>query len=299
MKEEDIKILRDVGAFSYKALMNAKSLVKPGAKLLDVAEKAEKFVLDAGFGCAFPINLSINQQAAHYSPSVSDEKAFSDKDVVKIDFGVAKEGILGDCAVTVDLTGKYQNLVEASEEALKNTIATVKAGVKVSEIGAVVQKTIMERGFSPVMNLGGHGVDEHNLHSEPFIPNFDNKDDETLEEDMVIAIEPFAVDDKKGMVVEGDTCEIYEFAGETLVRNQYARIVMKELMEKYPSEPFAVRWLSNVVKERFNLYVAINELVRSGSLSPHPVLISSGGGTVSQAEAQVLVTKDGCEVLTK
>ncbi len=296
---EDANLVKEVGAASYKALLHAKELVKPGAKLLDVAEKAEKFAAESGFGCAFPINLSINQQAAHYSPTVNDEKVFSEKDVVKIDFGLSKEGILGDCALTVDLSKENGALVEAVEQALKDAISTVKAGRKVSAIGGVVQKAIESKGFLPIKNLGGHGVEKNDLHSYPFIPNYDNGDDTELEEDTVIAIEPFATTDSKGLIFESDICEIYEFAGEALVRAPYARAVLKEVMEKYPSEPFAVRWLSGKIKERFNLYAGVMELVRAGALAPHPTLITIGGGNVAQAEAQVLVTKEGCEVLTK
>ena len=35
------------------------------------------------------------------------------------------------------------------------------------------------------------------------------------------------------------------------------------------------------------------------SLEPHPTLTELGKGMVSQAEAKLLVTKDGCEILTK
>ncbi len=299
MDDKDIKLVREVGGFSYKALQYAKTLVKPGAKLLDVADKAEKYAKENGFGCAFPINLSVNQEAAHYSPTMNDEKVFTNNDVVKIDFGLSKDGILGDCAVTVDLSGKYQTLVQATEEALKDAISVVKAGVRVSEIGAAAEKAIVKRGFLPIRNLGGHGVDKHDLHSHPFIPNYDNGDDDVLEEGKVVAIEPFATTDEEGMIKESDVCEIYEMVGDIPVRSQNARIVLKAISEHYPSEPFAVRWLSGEIKERFTLYSGISELVRTGAIMPHPMLVSVGKGIISQAEAQVLVTKDGCEILTR
>ena len=83
-------------------------MVKPGARLLDVAESAEKFLKDKGFGLAFPINLSVNEQAAHYTPSVGDERIFTENDLVKIDFGAERNGLLGDGAITVDLSGKHR-----------------------------------------------------------------------------------------------------------------------------------------------------------------------------------------------
>ncbi len=299
LEDDEITLVKEVGSSSYKALHYAKGLVKPGARLLDVADKAERYAKDNGFGCAFPINLSVNQQAAHYSPTVGDEVAFTDNDVVKVDFGVARDGILGDCALTVDLSGRYQSLVEATEEALRDAISTVHAGVKVTTVGAAIEKAIVKRGFLPIKNLGGHGVDKHDLHSHPFIPNYDNGDEDELEEGTVVAIEPFATTDGIGMIKESNICEIYEFAGEAPVRLPNGRTVLKIIMEQYQYEPFAVRWLMNDVKDRFVLYSGIGELVRSGALVAHPMLTTVGKGIVSQAEAQVLVTKDGCEILTK
>ena len=298
MEDERLKKERDVGSVSFRALKNAAAMVKPGAKLLEIANSAEKFVREQGYELAFPINLSANERAAHYSPSFDDQSVVGENDVIKVDFGAAKDGILGDCAVTVDVSSKNQKLVESTEQALQDAIATVRSGVEVAKIGAAIEKSISSYGFKPVKNLGGHGVEEHDLHADIFIPNYDNGDDTVLEEDMTIAIEPFATDGK-GIVTEEDTCEIYSFVGEGQVRSQQARSMLSKIAEHYPSEPFAIRWLADSGTSRFALYSAVQELLRSGSIEPHPTLIELGKGMVSQAEVKLLVTKDGCEILTK
>lgn len=298
MAEND-KLAREVGSFSYKALMKAASLVKPGAKFLDVANSVESFAKENGFGCAFPLNLSVNNEAAHYTPSLMDEKVFGDKDVVKVDFGASKEGVLGDCAVTVDLSHEKGDLVDAAKLCLENAISKVRAGVHVHDIGAEIQRTAESAGFSPIVNLGGHSVETHDLHSDIFVPNFDNGDDTELEEGMTVAIEPFITDGNRTQVIEADVCEIYGLVGEASVRNPDARSIQKEIIDKYTSEPFAVRWLSNVVSSKFNLYRAVKELVMAGALESYPMLVVQDMGTIAQAEAEIIVTKDGCEVLTK
>src|SRR5271156_3658810 len=103
-KEQNVELMKEVGSASAEAMVYAAKMVKPGAKLIDVAESAEKFLREKGFGLAFPINLSINDQAAHYTPTLNDDKVFSEKDLVKVDFGAEKSGILGDGAITVDLS---------------------------------------------------------------------------------------------------------------------------------------------------------------------------------------------------
>ncbi len=298
LNDEDIKTIEEVGALSFKAINKAKEMAKPGMKLIELADGVEKFIRDSGFDIAFPINLSVNVEAAHYTPSLMDDRTIGEKDIMKIDFGAARDGLLGDCALTVDFSGDNQDLVEASKSALENAVSMVKAGVKVRDIGKEIERTIKSMGFSPVMNLGGHGVGRHDLHADLFIPNYDNGSDDELEEGKVIAIEPFATTGK-GMITEGDTCEIYSFNGETGVRSQGARQVLAEISSKYPSEPFAARWLSNIIPSKFGLYAAIQELVRSGALEPYPTLIEVSKGLVSQAEVSMLVEKDGCKVLTK
>ncbi len=290
---------REAGAVAHAALDMARSIVKPGAKYIDAANALESLIKEKGFEPAFPVNLSLNEQAAHYTPSLDDTLKFPDFGLVKVDLGASKGGILSDCAITVDLSGSMQELVAATEEALAAAISTVKAGVKVSAIGQEIEAAITKRGFKPIENLGGHGVQFHDLHSSPFIPNYDNGDDTELEEGEIIAIEPFATTKEgRGAVANSDTWEIYSLAGDALVRQPDARAVLKEVSARYPSEPFAARWLSGVVGSRFSLYSALRALVSAGALEPHPTLIEMNGAVVSQKEATLLVTKDSCEVLT-
>lgn len=297
-KKADPKIVEEVGAISYKALVMARDMVKPGVKLISVAEKVEGFLKEKGYGAAFPLNLSINDQAAHYTPILDDTLTFGETDVVKVDFGAAKDGILGDCALTVDLSHNNQKLVEATMEALQNAISIVKAGVEVHKIGAEIEKAIKAKGFLPISNLGGHSVKTHELHSDIFIPNIDNGDDTKLEEGMTVAIEPFATDGK-GMIKESDICDIYSFDIDTSVRLTEARLILEEIKKHYPHEPFAARWLYNVVPSSFGLYAGIAELSKNGVLTRYPTLVEVGKGLVSQAELEVLVEKDGCKILTK
>lgn len=298
ISSDKINLMKEVGKISSDAMLYAAGQVKPGAKLLDVAESTEKFLKDRGFGCAFPINLSINEQAAHYTPSVGDELVFSDKDLVKVDFGAEKNGVLGDGAITVDLSGEHQKMIDAAEKALDNAISSVKHGVSVCDIGKVIAETVDAAGFNVIKNLGGHRIKEHDLHAELFIPNYDNGDFTVLEEGMVVAIEPF-VTAGKGLVVDSNLCEIYSYVEDQPVRSPEARLLLQHIAKEKSKEPFAVRWLSNVVNSKFRLYAAISELARSGALEPHPTLVEVSGGNVAQSEAQLVVTKDGCDVLTR
>lgn len=299
MDEKKLKLAMEVGKASQDAIVAASKLVKPGVKLIDVAEAAEKALKSGGFGLAFPLNLSQNERAAHYSPSFEDQSVFSENDIVKIDFGAEKNGALGDGALTIDLSGKHGKMIAAAELALDNAISMVKAGVEVRKIGAEIERTVEKAGFQPIINLGGHGIEENDLHTGSFIPNYDNGDDTVLEEGSIIAIEPFITTTAgKGQVTEGDSQEIYSYLGGATPRSDGARKILKEIEAKYPKNPFAVRWLSAGMS-KFALYSAISELSRIGAIGASPVLVELGKTPVAQAEAELLVESDNCRIITR
>ncbi len=293
---DDSALMKELGKVSVAALQKARSVVKVGAKLLDVAETVESFIKDAGYGLSFPINISINEWAAHYTPAFDDARTFSERDVVKLDLGAEKEGLLGDIALTVDLSQDNQELVDASREALENAMSMVRAGARVRDIGKEIGSTIEKHKFKPITNLGGHGIDKNGLHTGLFIPNYDNGDESELEEDTVIAIEPFATTGK-GVVTDTSVCEIYELASVGMPRSQDARILLGEIVQKYSKNPFAVRWLHSLIDSKFRLYAAMHALVTSGIVEPYPVLVEVTNGLVSQTEAQMRVQSDSCEII--
>ncbi|MEM3781715.1 MAG: type II methionyl aminopeptidase [Candidatus Micrarchaeaceae archaeon] len=288
---------REAGSLSYKALAYAKTLIKPGAKMLDVANAVESYVFENGQSPAFPINLSVNEAAAHYTPGASDTAVFTEHDLVKVDFGSKKGAGAGDCALTIDLSGEYSKLVEASEKALQEAISLVRDGRQVNEIGKAIEAVAKTYGFSPIRNLGGHGITEADLHADIFIPNYDNGDDTALKEGQVIAIEPF-ITTGEGYVVEGTVTEILAKNSDANPRSQQARQVQSFISNHYGTYPFAIRWLSKEFGE-FEARRAIAELSALGTIETYPVLVERSKGMVAQSEASLIVTEDSCEIITK
>ncbi len=276
------KILRQVKEEAVK-------LIKPGVKLLEVAEFVENRIKELGAEPAFPCNISINSDAAHFTPKANDEREFKEGDVVKLDIGAHVDGYIADTAVTVDL-GNNEDLVRAAEEALKNAIDVIHAGVNTAEVSEAIFNTITEFGFKPIINLTGHGLDRYIAHAPPTIYNVKIEKGVELKEGMVIAIEPF-VTNGVGKVAERSECEIFSLIAVKTVRMKQARQLMDEILKKYKMLPFAKRWLkaSDII---------LAKLVREGVLRAYPVLAEVGKGLVSQAEHTVIVEEDGAKVIT-
>ena len=288
MEQEEIENCIQAGKIAAQTLEYGKGLIKKDALMIGVIDKIEQKILDLGGKLAFPAQISCNHIAAHYCPEEDDKTIFSDQ-VVCLDVGVHVDGFIGDTALTVDLSGKYENLVKASKEALENAIKAVKPGAKISEIGRAIQDAIQRYGFSPVRNLSGHGLGQYQIHTNPNIPNFDNGDNTKIEKGMVFAIEPFA-STGAGVVQDSGIATVFELESIKPVRNIITRQVLKEI-ESYHGLPFTTRWLTRKfgVKARY----ALKEMGQLDMLHQHPPLADKNKGIISQAEHTILVDNDG------
>ncbi|PLW80632.1 type II methionyl aminopeptidase [Candidatus Woesearchaeota archaeon] len=295
-KETEQKYV-EAGTIAKQARDYGKDLIKVGANLKDVLESIENKIIELGGGCAFPPQISVNQIAAHYCADPDEETVFETGDMCKLDLGVEIDGYIADTAVTVYL-GDDENmklLSDASKAALNAALNLVKPGVKLKELGSAISKEIESRGFQPIRNLSGHGLDRYVIHTKPTIPNYDNGDNTTLKEGDVIAIEPFATNGV-GLIYETESSNIFSEISSKPIRSMYAREVLK-LVKEFKGLPFTTRQISRKLgmgKTR----LGINELLKAGIIRGYPPLPEQKGGMVSQHEHTIIV-KDEPIVTTR
>ncbi|MAG46965.1 type II methionyl aminopeptidase [archaeon] len=292
---DNLEDWKKAGELTSKARAFGKEKIKIGVSLLKVTEEIEDFIYENGGKPAFPVQISVNNIAAHFNPSKDDEYIFRKGDLVKLDLGVHVNGCIGDTAISVDL-GDNKELISASEEALKEAIKIVKPGVKLREIGKVIEKTITGKGFKPVRNLTGHEIKKYEEHAGMTIPNFDNGDETQLVEGQVIAIEPFATNGV-GFIDEGKDSEIYKLLEEKTSRDMIARNVLMKIIKEYKVLPFAKRWLFKDFPE-FKVNYALRLLEREKILHRYEQLVERDNGLVSQTEHTLLVQENPL-ILTK
>ncbi len=289
IEPEALEKYREAGKILTTVMGETKERVEPGATHLEVAEYAEERIRELGDGLAFPVNISVDEEASHATPSRDDETEFGDG-MVCLDIGVHVDGYIADAAVTVDFTDNRE-LVEAAEQALDAAIDVAGPGVPVGKVGAAIEDVIDGYGYTPVLNLSGHGLEQYDAHTGPNIPNRGVDRSRELEPGQAVAIEPFATDGR-GKVSEGGEEEIYELERDTTVRNRAARQVLEEI-ESFDGLPFAARWLESGRSE-----MALRRLEQRDVVKGYPVLKEAEGQLVSQAEHTLLITEDGVEVTT-
>jgi methionyl aminopeptidase len=279
----------EAGKILQEVMAEAADRVEVGAKQLDVANFAEERIRELGGEPAFPVNISVDEEASHAAPGADDDTEFGEE-MVCLDVGVHVDGHIADAATTVDLSGNPE-LVEAAEEALDAAVEAVEPGVHTGEIGAEIEDVIEAYGYNPVVNLTGHGVEVYDAHTGPNVPNRGLESGTELQVGDVLAIEPFATDGG-GKVTEGSDTEIYEVVGDGNVRDRRARQLLDDL-EQYDGLPFAARWLDGSRAE-----MSLRRLVMADVVRSYPVLKEEDGALVSQDEHTLIVTEDGCTVTT-
>jgi len=293
MEQEEIDKILEAGKIAGQALDYGEGLIKKDALIVDVLDKIENKIFELGGKPAFPAQISCNHLAAHFCPE-EDDKTLLNNGVVSLDVGVHVDGFIGDTALTVDLSGKYGDLVKASREALDNAINVLKPGITLGQIGKEIQDAIQKYNFAPIRNLSGHGLGQYKQHTKPSIPNFDTGDDFKIEAGMVFAIEPFA-STGAGIVQDSGIATVFALEQKKPTRNMITRQVLKEV-ENYNGLPFTTRWLTKKfgVKAKF----ALREMEQFGMIHSYPPLADRDKGIVSQAEHTVLVDDDGNVIVT-
>jgi methionyl aminopeptidase len=297
MRKHRLECYRRAGRIAGMARDYGATFIKEKASLLDVANKVEAFIVEKGAKPAFPVNIAINDIAAHFTPRHDDgDLVFQRGDLVKLDVGAHVEGYIGDTALTVEVSTTVQtDLIRAAKEALEVAIDMVRPGVDVSRIGAAVEQTIKGYGFKPIRNLTGHGLRKFKLHGSPSVPNVKDRSKDVIKEGTFVALEPFSttgvgeVDGKKNS-------NIYHFVKKkTFFTSRDAASLQRYIMEKHELLPFAERWCYQATKAPEG---ALGVLTRAGAIAYYPILKEIDEGMVAQAEHTVYVTANGAEILT-
>jgi methionyl aminopeptidase len=294
MDKEALEKYLKAGRICAEVRHEISGMLKPGTKLLDLAEAIERKIREKGGKPAFPVNISVNDVVAHYTPSFNDERVINPKDLVKIDIGVHVDGYIGDMAFTY--CSEPNALVKCSEQCVQAAIDVIKPGVTVSEISRAIEDCFRGQGLGIIVNLTGHTLERYVFHGSPSIPNVSNNSSHRFKDGDVIALEPF-VTGSNGYVKDSGTVEIYRYLRDRPVRLPEARRILELAREDYHELPFAKRWILG----RFSpikVSLALRQLEESGAVETYPVLREIEGKRVAQTEHTIIV-KDEPIVTTR
>jgi methionyl aminopeptidase len=208
--EADWAGLREVGRVVRLTLDALAAAVRPGVVTAELDRVAAGVLARHGarsapamvYGFPGTVLISVNDEVVHGVPG---QRRIAPGDIVKLDVTLEKNGYMGDAARTV-LVAPASDLAirlrACAESAFARAVAVARAGVRVNEIGRIVDREVRRCGFAVARGLTGHGIGR-TIHEPPNVANeYNPRQAEILTEGLVITIEPMVVAGS-GQVVTG------------------------------------------------------------------------------------------------
>lgn len=185
-------------ALALKAMIN---YAKPGMTTKELDEFGATILTSHGAKSApsltygFPgwTCISVNNEFCHGIPSA--KRVLKEGDMINIDVSAELNGFWSDNGASFVLgndVNHYQKLINASKDILGKTLKNIKGGVKIADIGSLMEKEAKKRGYCIIKNLAGHGIGK-SLHEQPDeLFNYKNPfDKRRFKKNSVVAIETF------------------------------------------------------------------------------------------------------------
>lgn len=288
------------GQIAAQVRENARKKNHVGRTVYEICDSIESEINERGGQPAFPVNISLNEIAAHYTAEPDDQIVIKDTDVVKIDLGVHIDGYVADTAVTISYDSKYDQLIKIAELSLYEATKIAKLATKSSEIGKTIENTITYNGLKPIQNLSGHSLEQYVIHAGKSIPNIKTYGPSfSLMPNQAYAIEPFVTTkDGLGIVYEGKIRNIFSLVSRKPTKNKDTDEFIIYLWNRFKTLPFALRWLVNDFAES-KAREMLDYLIKKKNIRSYPILVEGNNKIVSQAEHTVFISENQSYIITK
>lgn len=199
--QADLEGMKAVSDAVSITLCRMRAFARPGMSTRELDDYGGRLLAEMGARSApvltygFPGHtcISVNTEIAHGIPS--DKKILQEGDLVNIDVSAELNGYWADnggsFVLGPDIHGR-QRLVDTSRQLLREAIGKISDGVRLSEIGRLIETGARQAGYTVIRNLAGHGVGR-SLHEPPegIVCFHDRYNRQRFRKDSVVAIETF------------------------------------------------------------------------------------------------------------
>jgi len=218
---EEIDRMAAAGDVLVRTMALLESKVRPGVTTLELDRAAEKFIRSQGGEPAFKgyrgfpgsICASPNSMIVHGIPG---PYRLERGDILSIDIGVILDGWVADAARTFPVgpvSPVAHKLLSVTEESLHHAVPQCRPGNHLGDVSHAIQEHVEAAGFSIVRTLVGHGIGR-SMHEDPQVPNYGRPGSGiTLEEGMVLAVEPMVTAGRHAVRVADDHWSIFSQDG--------------------------------------------------------------------------------------
>ena len=296
-----------------------RNFITPNKTLHEIANYIENSIIEETnydinnplkTGIAFPVGLSLNNCAAHYSPNYNEKEIFlQNTDILKIDYGVHKNGVIIDSAFTISFNPEYEEFINISRNLTKYAISLCGPDAILGEIGEKIEEyakskeiTINNKTYKlkTMEDLSGHLIAPYEIHAGKAVPNIKIHYPLRMKEHEYYAIEPFLTTGQgKSILKEPNSHFMLKMNHEQLFLKNNIKYsahqidLYKIITQKYGTLPFCQKWLyeySDTLKE----FSTSTEL-----LNVYPPIYDVKNSIISQFEHTIFIKSNGIINLTQ
>ncbi len=231
---------RPAGRFVAGVLSTLLRRLGPGTNLLEIDDWTRAMIAERGATSCYvdyappfgrgpfgrTICTSVNDAVLHGLPR---DYALRDGDLLTLDLAVSVDGWVADSAVSVVVgTARRagdERMIETTERALAAGIAAARAGAHLGDVSASVGEVLEGAGYAVNTQFGGHGVGR-TMHQEPHVPNTGRRGRGVrLRPGMLLAIEPWVMEDTDRLVVDPDGWTLRSATGARTAHSEHTILV--------------------------------------------------------------------------
>ena len=289
----------NAGEIHQKVREYIQSYIQPGIKYTTICNLIESKISDEinkiapnqlNNGIAFPTGISVNNVAAHFTPSYIDEHIIKSDDVIKIDYGVHIDGCIIDSAFTINLNEEYNDILKASDDAVNTIIKNIGVDSRFKELSVLSQEVVESyehdgKSLKVIDNLAGHNILPWKIHGGKLLHGKPTNniiyDDLRVEEDDVMAIEVF-VSNGNGTTVLDDDYRNYshymlkdDMVNIPLFKNKKTNELSNIITKTFKTLAFCPRFIDNITQKNTNYLNNLQELFTNGYLNSYPPLLET------------------------
>lgn len=306
MDLEKLKIAGDIHKQVYEYV---KTIFKPKIKLFDLSQNIENKINElCNFNnqynnIAFPVGISINNCAAHWTPNSKDNKIeLLNDDLCKIDYGIQIDGNIIDGAYTLSLSNKYDELIEIAKTATNIGINESGIDAVLGDIGSIIQEYIESNEITindklckvkSTVDICGHLILPYKIHGNKAVPNIKIQYNERMKEDETYAIETFPTtgNGKLSEDILNVSHYMFNYNKYDINKIQLNNNLFNKIKTKYNTLAFCKKWLDKYNEKEFN------ELLRKDYVKKYPPLYDIPNSYIAQYEKTIYIKSNGVEIL--
>ena len=205
--------MESAGKKLSEIISRVSGIIKPGISTFEIDQwienelrKQELVSKSKGYrGYRHVSCISVNDVVVHGVPS--KKTLLADADLVKVDVCASYKGYCADMArpfFVGAVTAQAECLTQVAQRALDEGIAHARAGNRLSDISAAIQRAVEKEGFGVVRDFAGHGIGKQ-MHEDPEVLNYGEPGKgPILRPGMTIAIEPMITAGKYDVYITED-----------------------------------------------------------------------------------------------